>query len=240
MAAVSPSSSPSISAGLGTLAGLGIGGFALFGLPADALAQFRYTASGGGIDGRLGEVNFMDADWTIEVEADPEASRFITFTIPFVGTFEIWQLAGVAPRVRIGTATGFLQADLLPDAFLGRSWSVISGNFPVGPTPKIGFVYASPGFLDEHAAGLFGVPGLFNTLQEPVSLTGPSTFEPFLYRTDQGDLEISQAEFLPGSFTIRAAPVPSPLPVLGIWSGLHWSRRLRHRIRAVSPHPRRG
>lgn len=238
MSATATFPSPAVSGGLGTLAGLGLCGFALVGFPADALAQLRYTASGGGIDGSLGSISFLDADWSIELEADPEAANFITFTFPPVGTFEIWQLPDVLPRVRIRTSIASLSAALLPDPAQNLRWSVISGNFPVGPTPKIGFVNATPDFLTEHAAGLFGVPGLFMDLQQPVSFTGPSVFEESTYRTDQGDLVIRQARFLPGSFTIRTAPVPSPLPVLGLGIGLHWSRRLRQRIRAASPHHR--
>ena len=113
------------------------------------------------------------------------------------------------------------------------SWSILSGLFPTGPSPKIGFVYANPSFSNEHAAGLVSLPSapdasLFNALQQPVTLTSPyAIFESSTYPTSAGDLTIATALTLPGTF--RIDPVPSPLPLLGIGSALGWSRRLRRR-----------
>ena len=108
----------------------------------------------------------------------------------------------------ITAAGSTLEAELLPDGPF--SWIVLSGTFPVGPTPKIGFQYTTASFQPETAAGLFGVPGLFTTLQQPFVASGPSAFELNTYPTTSG-----------------------PLPLLGLAAAAGWSRRLRRSTQAT-------
>lgn len=186
-------------------------------------ALLVYTANGSSISGSLGATTFSDASWTLTAIADEQLSTLSSFTAP-PGMFNLWSLP-VSPRLKIATTTQVLEADLLPSASL--SWLALSGTFPVGPTPKIGFVFTTTSFFPEKAAGVFGVPGSFVDLKSPYSATGASIFETFTYPTTAGPLLISASSTALGTFQI--VPVPTPLPALAVAAAFSWSRRLRAR-----------
>jgi hypothetical protein len=191
--------------------------------PQPGRALLVYSATGSNISGSLGGATFSDASWTLTAIAEEQLSTFTSFTTG-PGTFNLWSLP-VAPRVTIETATQLLEAALLPSSTF--SWLALSGTFPVGPTPKIGFVYTTPSFFPEKAAGVFGVAGSFVNLKAPYSVSGASIFEAFTYPTTAGDLVISASGTVPGTFQIVTVPVPPP--VLAVVAAFSWSRRLRQR-----------
>lgn len=191
-------------------------------LPAQASAVLVYSAAGSSISGSLGGVPFSGASWRVLGLGDETLARNTIIPIGPPGSLNLWSLP-VAPRVTITAAGSTLDAELLADGPF--SWIVLSGIFPVGPTPKIGFVYTTASFQPETAAGLFGVPGLFTTLQEPFVASGPSAFELNTYPTTAGPLVISA--FNSGAGEFRIQPVPGPLPLLGLAAAAGWSRRLR-------------
>lgn len=193
--------------------------------PQASQALLVYSATGLSISGSLGGVPFADASWRLTATADEGLSTFSTFTVPSAGTFQLWSLP-VAPRLTIQSLASVLEADLLPSA--NFRWLALSGTFPVGPTPKIGFVYTTPFFNPETAAGVFAVPGSFVNLRSPVSFAGASIFEANTFATTSGSLVISSSTTVPGTFRIE--PVPAPLPALAVAGVLSWSRRLRLRL----------
>ena len=196
----------------------------------------RYTASGGGITGNLNGQSFSNATWKVSAIGDGANAQHLFIPAGPGQQIELWLLKPVSPSLQLNWAGG-QQSTQLP-ANSPFSWSILSGLFPTGPSPKIGFVYANPSFSNEHAAGLVSLPSapdasLFNALQQPVTLTSPyAIFESSTYPTSAGDLTIATALPLPGTFRIDL--VPSPLPLLGIGSALGWSRRLRRRCPARS------
>jgi len=204
-------------------------GLLLLAAPQGSQAVLVYSADGASISGTLGGVAFANASWSLTATADEGLSSFSTFTVPNAGTFQLWSLP-VAPRLKIQTLASVLEADLLPSA--NFRWLALSGAFPVGPTPKIGFVYTTPSFNPETAAGVFGVPGSFVDLRSPASFTGASIFEANTFATTAGSLVISSSSTVPGTF--RIDPVPAPLPALAVAGVLSWSRRLR-RYRMSGP-----
>jgi hypothetical protein len=187
-------------------------------------ALLVYSAAGSSISGSLGGTAFVDASWSMTATADETQATLSSFTAPGVGTFDLWWLP-VNPRVKIQTLASLLEADLLPSTPF--RWLALSGTFPVGPTPKIGFVYTTPFFNPETAAGVFGVPGSFVNLQTPTSFAGASIFETNSYPSSAGPLVISSSAEVPGVF--RIDPVPGPLPALALAGAFSWSRRLRAR-----------
>ena len=192
--------------------------------PPASQALLVYSAAGSSISGSLGGVVFADARWTLTATADETLSTLISFPGPG-GMFQLWSLP-VSPRVRIETLASVLEADLQPSNPF--RWLALSGSFPVGPTPKIGFVYTTPSFQPETAAGVIQVPGSFVNLQSPASFAGTSIFETNTFTTTAGPLVISASSPVAGVF--RIDPVPTPLPVLAVAGALSWSRRLRRRV----------
>jgi hypothetical protein len=167
-----------------------------------------YTAQGSAIDGSLGGVPFSNASWVVSAVVDEGLIQNTVFTKPPLGTFDFW-LTSVQPSVVITTTTGErMEASLLSQAPL--DWIVLSGKFPVGPDPKIGFVYTNSSFFPETAAGLFGVPGLYIDMKSPVVLSGPSVFEANVYPSTAGSLVITSTTNNPGTFSVTV-PAPSPL-----------------------------
>lgn len=187
-------------------------------------ARLVYSAAGSSISGSLGGVAFTDASWALTATADEGLSTLDTFAVPGQGTFHLWSLP-VAPRLRIQTLATTLEAELLPAT--PYRWLALSGSFPVGPTPKIGFVYTTPWFNPEKAAGVFEAPGSFVNLRSPLTFAGSSIFETHTYPTSAGSLVISASSPVPGVF--RIDPVPGPVPALAVAGALAWSRRLRGR-----------
>jgi hypothetical protein len=192
---------------------------------APARAVLVYSASGSTISGSLGSLSFTDARWRMTATAEESLSTQTVFTVPPLGTFDLWWLEA-NPRVTIETPAQTLTADLLPDSSF--AWRILSGLFPVGPSEKIGFVYTTPSFSPETAAGLFGVSGSFTDLRQPLNLVGASIFEAGSYPTSLGTLVVN-APAIPGTGSFRIDPVPAPLPLLGAGAALGWSRRLRRR-----------
>lgn len=167
-----------------------------------------YSAQGSAIDGSLGDVPFSNASWVVSAVVDEGLIQNIVFTKPPLGTFDFW-LTSVQPSVVITTTTGErMEATLLSQAPL--DWIVLSGKFPVGPDPKIGFVYTNSSFFPETAAGLFGAPGLYIDMKSPVVLSGPSVFEANVYPSTAGPLVITSTTNNPGTFSVTA-PAPSAL-----------------------------
>jgi hypothetical protein len=197
----------------------------LLAAPTAGQAALVYSAAGSSISGSLGGTAFSDASWSLTATADEALSTLSSFTVPGQGTFQLWWLP-VAPRLKIQTLATVLEADL--QAATPFRWLALSGSFPVGPTPKIGFVYTTPWFNPETAAGVVQVPGSFVNLQSPASFVGDSIFEPNTFATTAGPLVISPSSPVPGFF--RIDPVPSPLAVLGAAGAFSWSRLLRRRL----------
>ncbi|MFN6339260.1 MAG: hypothetical protein ACK41W_11140 [Cyanobacteriota bacterium] len=204
---------------------LAAGTLLLGAVPQASQALMRYSAKGPSISGSLGGVPFTHAPWSLTATADEALAAPSIFTVPHVGTFDLWWLR-VSPKVRIQTLAAELEANLL-DAAPFR-WLALSGNFPVGFTPKIGFVYTTMSFQPETAAGLYGVPGTYVNLKSPFQALGPAIFENNTYPTTAGPLVITASAKAPGTFRIDA--VPGPLPVLAAAGALSWSRRLRARL----------
>jgi hypothetical protein len=195
-----------------------------------------YSATGSGISGSLGGTPFSDASWTLTATADEQLSSLTIIPAGPSGSFNLWSLP-VSPRLKIETMAALFEADLLSENPF--RWLALSGTFPFGPTPKIGFVYTTPTFQPETAAGVFGVPGSFVNLRAPYSVAGPSIFEAHTYPTSAGSLVITTSSEVPGTF--RIAPVPTPLPALALAAAFSCSRRLRARrarsLRPVQLHP---
>ncbi|MFM7265269.1 MAG: hypothetical protein ACKOZW_06720 [Cyanobium sp.] len=209
---------PARAAGVALLASVAVA----LGAPARALQI--YTAQGTGLTGSLAGTSFNNASWRLSAQAEESLATNTVFTVPGLGSFDLWWLTA-SPRLTVQSGSTALTADLLPaDPF---RWIVLSGLFPVGPSPKLGFVFTTPSFFPETAAGIFGVPGSFTDLGDPLQLAGPSIFETGTYPTSRGALVVSAAAIQPGSF--RIDPVPGPLPLLGAGTALLWSRRLRRR-----------
>lgn len=207
------------------LAGLAVAVLLTAAAPVASQAMLVYSASGAGISGSLGSQSFSNARWRLTATADEGLATLTNFTVPPVGTFRLWWLPA-APKLTLETTTDVLLADLLPSPTL--QWIVLSGRFPVGPDPKIGFVFTTPTtFNPETAAGLISVPGSFINLQSPANFAGTSIFETNTYPSSVGDLVINSSSFVGGTFAI--APVPGPLPALGVAGAFSWSRRLRRR-----------
>jgi hypothetical protein len=202
--------------------------------PQAGLALMVYSATGSSISGSLGGTPFSDASWMLTATADEQLSSLTTIPAGPAGSFNLWSLP-VSPRLKIETAAAMFEADLLPAGDF--RWLALSGTFPFGPTPKIGFVYTTPSFQPETAAGVFGVPGSFVNLKHPYSAVGPSIFEILTYPTSAGSLVISSSTTAPGTFQIAA--VPTPLPALALAAAFSCSRRLRSR-RARTRHPARS
>jgi hypothetical protein len=200
----------------------------LLATPQASRAMLVYSAAGSSISGSLGGVAFTDASWSLKATADETLSTLSSFSAG-PGTFNLWWLP-VSPRLTITTAATVLEADLQPATPF--RWIALSGTFPVGFTPKIGFVYTTPSFDPETAAGIFGVPGSFVNLKSTANFTGSSIFEINSFPTSSGPLVISASSTVPGVF--RIDPVPGPLPVLVVAGAMSWSRRLRRRIAQVS------
>jgi hypothetical protein len=147
--------------------------------PQASQAWLVYSAKGSSISGSLGSVTFTNADWTLTATAN-ESLASLTTIPTMMGTFNLWSLP-VSPRLKIESMATVLEADLIPK--LNFNWLALSGSFPVGPTPKIGFVFTNPFFNPEKAAGVFGVVGSFVDLKSPYSVSGPSIFETDIYPT---------------------------------------------------------
>lgn len=221
----------------GLAVGLAVGGIGLLSCPTGSQAALlRYAASGTGISGSLAGEAFSDAAWEVFVNADSDHVQQLMIPTGPMQQIDAWLLKPVAPSLHLTWAGGQRSVRLGANSPFG--WSILSGIFPTGPSPKIGFVYANPNFSVEHAAGLVSlpfspVPSLFNNLQQPVALASPfGIFETSTYPTDGGDLIISTANTQPGTF--RIAPVPAPLPLLAVGSALGWARQLRRRGRRPS------
>ncbi|MEB3335614.1 MAG: hypothetical protein VKP70_11595 [Cyanobacteriota bacterium] len=194
--------------------------------PSPSEALLVYSATGSKVSGSLAGEAFVDAAWSLQAIADESLATLSTFTVPGQGAFALWSLP-VSPKVRIETVANVLEADLLPSGTF--RWLALSGTFPVGPSPKIGFVYTTPTFQPETAAGVVNVPGSFVDLRSPAEFTGPSLFEPFSFVTSAGPLVISGSSVVTGTF--RIDPVPGPLPALAVAGAFSWSRRLRGSLR---------
>ena len=192
--------------------------------PPASQALQEYTATGSSISGSRGGVSFTDANWRLRALGEEALVSFTSIPAGPQGSFNLYSLP-LAPRVTIETLAMVLEADLLPSA--NFRWLALSGTFPVGLTPKIGFVYTTPSFNPETAAGVVGVPGSFVDLKSPYSVSGPSIFEPYTFATSEGDLVISASSTVAGTF--RISPVPTPLPALAVAGAFSWSRRLRAR-----------
>lgn len=192
---------------------------------APARALLVYSASGSPISGSLGGTSFSNASWRVTASANESLSTNSVFQVPPLGTFDLWWLQA-SPRVTIETPGQTLEADLLPSSPF--AWRILSGLFPVGPSPKIGFVFTTPAFFPETAAGVFGVTGSYTNLREPLGLVGPSIFEVGTYPTTLGPLEVG-APAIPGTGRFTINRVPAPLPLFGAGAALGWSRRLRRR-----------
>ncbi|MFM9109109.1 MAG: hypothetical protein ACKOPN_00625 [Prochlorococcaceae cyanobacterium] len=206
-----------------------VGGLALAGLcwPASSSALLRYSAEGASISGSLGGIAFTDAVWSLVAQADEALARNTIVPIGPPGSINLWWLpASPQVTIRPSGGSGELRANLLPQGSFG--WIVGSGTFPVGPSPKIGFVYTTATFTPETAAGVFGVPGLYTDLQSPLTGVGPSWFEVGSYPTSAGTLVIASATTAPGAFRIQS--VPAPLPLLGWAAAVGFGRRLRQRM----------
>ena len=217
---------------LGLGIGIAVSAAAWLGCPAGSQAALlRYSANGGGISGSLGSESFSNALWQVSATADTANVQHLVIPAGPGQQIEAWLLKPVSPSLTLNWAGGQRSAQLQANSPF--AWSILSGLFPTGPSPKIGFVYANPTFSEEHAAGLVSLPpsanpSLFNDLKQPTTLTSPfAIFEAYSYPTSGGDLIISNAT--PASGTFQIAPVPSPLPVLGAGIALSWSRRLRRR-----------
>jgi len=177
-------------------------------------------------------VSFTDASWSLTAVADETLATDDLVSLPLgMGTINIWSLP-ISPKVRIQTMAMVLEADLLPQG--NFRWLAGSATFPVGTTPKIGFVYTTSIFQPESSAGLIGVPGSFVDLQSPVSFSGISIFEANRAPITSfpiaggGELTIMSSNSAPGTFRINQTPPPRPaLAVVGAFS---WSRRLRRRL----------
>lgn len=229
-----PRLAPFITSGLSVAIGATLTALLMLDLasPPAARAQLIYSAEGSAIEGSLGGVTFTNAEWKVSAVADENLSTNLVFTRPTLGIFDFW-LMPVSPRAVIRYGTGqTLEVELLPSEIL--RWTLVSGKFPVGPTPKIGFVYANPSFTQETAAGLASVPSdqypdLYINFKSPVELFAPSVFERATYRTNRGDLIITGTTNNIGRFSIE---VPGPWPLLGLPVAMGWSRRLRCRIAA--------
>jgi len=219
---------------LGLGIGIAVSAVAWLGCPAGSQAALlRYSANGGGISGSLGGESFSNALWQLSTTADSANVLHLMIPAGPGQQIEAWLLKPVSPSLQLNWAGGQRSTQLQANSPF--AWSILSGLFPTGPSPKLGFVYANPTFSEEHAAGLVSLPpspnpNLFNNLQQPTTLTSPfGIFETSTYPTDSGDLIITNANVVSGTF--RIAPVPSPLPVLGGGIALSWSRRLRRRCR---------
>lgn len=219
---------------LGLGLGVAVSAAAWLGCPAGSQAALlRYFANGGGISGSLGGESFSDALWQVSATADPANVQYLVIPTGPGKQIEAWLLKPVSPSLQLNWAGGQRNTQLQTTTLL--NWSILSGLFPTGPSPKIGFVFASFDFSEEHAAGLVSLPAsaypsLFNDLKQSTTLTSPfGIFEAYSYPTSGGDLIISNATAAPGTF--RISPVPSPVPVLGAGIALSWSRRLRRRCR---------
>lgn len=219
---------------LGGAIGLAVGCIGLLTDPAGSQAALlRYAASGTGISGTFAGEAFSNAAWEVFANSDSDDVQHLMIPTGPMQQIDAWLLKPVTPSLRLTWAGAQRTAQLASSSPF--SWSILSGLFPVGPSPKIGFVYGNPSFSMEHAAGLVSLPpmpnpGLYNNLQAPVMLTSPwGTFEAYTYPTSAGDLVISSAGIQPGIF--RIDPVPAPLPLLAVGSALGWSRQLRRRCR---------
>lgn len=217
---------------LGLGIGIAVSAVAWLGCPAGSQAALlRYSANGGGISGSLGGESFSNALWQVSATADSANVLHLMIPAGPGQQIEAWLLKPVSPSLQLNWAGGQRSTQLQANSPF--AWSILSGLFPTGPSPKLGFVYANPTFSEEHAAGLVSLPpspnpNLFNNLQQPTTLTSPfGIFETSTYPTDGGDLIITSANVVSGTF--RIVPVPSPLPVLGAGIALSWSRRLRRR-----------
>lgn len=206
------------------LAALTAGTLFLLAAPQAGQALLVYSANGSSISGSLGGVTFTDANWSLTATADEALVKTTVFTMG-PGTFNL-QWLPVMPRLKIETMASVLEADLLPGG--NFRWLALSGLFPVPPSPKIGFVYTTAMFQPETAAGVYGVPGSYVTLQSPISFTGPSVFEANTYPSSAGNLVITSSPEVQGTFRIE--PTPGPLPALAAVGAFSWSRRLRARI----------
>ena len=197
--------------------------------PQASQALLVYTAAGANITGSLGGTSFSNATWELSATADEGLSSFVSFPGPGGGEFRLWSLP-VAPLVRINSSGTVLQAALQSDATY--HWLALSGTFPVGPTPKIGFVYTNSSFNPETAAGVVRVEGSFVDLRSPVAFSGPSLFETTAllgpFPSSAGPLTITASSPALGVFRIE--PVPAPLPVLSVAGAFSWSRKLRRRL----------
>jgi hypothetical protein len=193
--------------------------------PMPARALTVYSASGSPISGSLAGSDFSNASWRLTATAEEGLSTNTVFTVPSLGSFDLWWLQA-NPRLTIETPGQSLEADLLPSSPF--AWRILSGLFPVGPSPKIGFVFTTPSFFPETAAGLFGVSDAYTNLRQPLSVVGPSIFEAGSYPTTLGLLVVSDPA-IPGTGRFRIAPAPAPLPLFGAGAALAWSRRLRRR-----------
>ncbi|MBM5816098.1 MAG: hypothetical protein FJ083_05775 [Cyanobacteria bacterium K_Offshore_surface_m2_239] len=212
-------------------AGLALGLLLHGAAPLAGHAALVYSASGAGITGSLGSQPFSNARWRLTATANEALATLSNFTIPTLGTFQLWWLPA-APQLTLETTSEVRVAELLPSPTL--QWLVLSGRFPVGPDPKVGFVFTTPTtFNPETAAGLIGVPGSFINLQGPANFTGTSIFESNTYPSSAGDLVISSSNFVGGTFAI--APVPGPFPALAVAGAVTWSRRLRLRCAHRKP-----
>lgn len=204
----------------------------LLGAPQASQALLVYEVEGSSLTGTLGGVSFTDASWSLTATADETLATNHMVPLPMgMGTINLWSLS-VSPKVRIQTMAMVLEADLLPQGNFG--WRALSGTFPVGPTPKIGFVYTTPMFQPETAAGLINVPGSFVDLQSPISFSGLAIFEANRAPITSfpiaggGELKITSSTPAPGTF--RISQTPAPLPALAVVGAFSWSRRLRRRL----------
>jgi hypothetical protein len=208
---------------------LATGALLLLASPGAGHALLVYSATGGSISGSLGNVTFSEASWSLTATADETMAT--STTLPSgMGPFNFRWLP-VSPRLKIETVAGMLEADLLPSGPF--RWLALSGTFPVGPTPKIGFVYTTTNFRPEKAAGVFGVADSFVSLQSPIHFSGDSVFEVNTYPSTQGDLVITNSPTTPGTFRIE--PTPGPLSVMAVVGAFSWSRRLRTRRAQLQP-----
>jgi hypothetical protein len=206
------------------LVALTTGALLLITAPQASQALLVYSATGSSISGSLGGVAFTDANWSLSATADEALAQTTTFTMG-PGTFNLRWLP-VMPRLKIETMASVLEADLLTGG--NFRWLALSGLFPVPPSPKIGFVYTTPMFQPETAAGVYGVTGSFVSLQSPISFTGPSVFEANTYPSSAGDLVITASPEVQGTF--RVEHTPGPLPAMAAVGAFSWSRRLRARL----------